>query len=77
MLVSTTHLLQQAQRGGYAVGAFNVNTELREAGLRATETHMKASGKKELVDLMEAVIEAMQKPVITKLKLFGSAGRAV
>jgi len=55
---------------------FNVNTELRETGLQATETYMRASGKKELADLMEAVIRAMQSPVMSKIRLFGSAGRA-
>lgn len=39
MLVPTTHLLQQAQRGGYAVGAFNVYTL---EGVRAVATAAEA-----------------------------------
>jgi tagatose 1,6-diphosphate aldolase GatY/KbaY len=55
---------------------FNVNTELREAGLQAAQSYLTASGNKELVDLMASVIRAMQEPVMTKIGLFGSAGRA-
>lgn len=55
---------------------FNVNTELREAGLAATRTYMSASGTQELVGLMDAVIQAIQSPVMAKIRLFGSAGRA-
>ena len=55
---------------------FNVNTELRETGLQATESYFNGPGKKELVDLMETVIRAMRDPIMVKIKLFGSAGRA-
>jgi tagatose 1,6-diphosphate aldolase GatY/KbaY len=55
---------------------FNVNTELREACLQAAQAYLSTSAKMELVELMEAVIRAMQVPVLAKLRLFGSAGRA-
>lgn len=55
---------------------FNINTELRETGLQAAQTYLNAARDKELVELMETVIQAMQVPVMDKIKLFGSAGRA-
>lgn len=61
---------------GLGVCKFNVNTELREASLQAAQSYLIASGnKKELVDLMTAVIRAIQVPVMAKIRLFGSAGR--
>jgi tagatose 1,6-diphosphate aldolase GatY/KbaY len=65
-------IVQAIARG---VCKFNVNTELREAGMQATEMYLKTSNKRELVDLMTAVIEAMQAPVMEKIKLFGSSGK--
>ena len=61
------------QRG---VCKFNVNTEIREAGLQAAATYLETHDKRELVDLMAAMIEAMQSPVKDKINLFGSEGRA-
>lgn len=55
---------------------FNVNTELRQAALQAAQQYLSISATCELVDLMETVIEAMQAPVMAKIRLFGSAGRA-
>jgi tagatose 1,6-diphosphate aldolase GatY/KbaY len=55
---------------------FNVNTELREAGLQATGHYFKRTGKKELVALMTAVIDAIKVPVMAKIQLFGSSGKA-
>ena len=66
-------ILQAIARG---VCKFNVNTELREAGLQATDHYFKETRKKELVALMAAVIDAMQVPVLAKIQLFGSSGRA-
>ena len=55
---------------------FNVNTELREAGMQATARYFERTTQKELVDLMAAVIDAMQVPVMAKIQLFGSSGKA-
>lgn len=55
---------------------FNVNTELRQAALQAAQQYLSTCVKMELVDLMEAVIRAMQAPAMAKIRLFGSAGRA-
>ena len=55
---------------------FNVNTELRETCMQAIEKYLKTSTKRELVDLMTAVIEAMRAPVMEKIRLFGSRGKA-
>ena len=55
---------------------FNVNTELRSACLAAGSGYLAATEKPELVARMEAEIEAMQAPVISKIRLFRSEGRA-
>lgn len=62
----TGRIAESAHRRGYAV----------EAGLQAAESYFNGPGEKELVDLMETVIRAMQDPIMAKIKLFGSAGRA-
>lgn len=66
-------ILQAIELG---VCKFNVNTEIRETGLQAAHDYFNQATKIELVDLMESVIEAMQVPIMEKIKLFGSAGRA-
>ena len=55
---------------------FNVNTELREAGLQAANNYLETTARAELVDMMHAMIRAMQIPVMSKIQLFGSNGRA-
>lgn len=78
VLHGTSGLPDTMIRQAIATGVckFNVNTELREAGLQAAESYFKAPGEKELVDLMGKVILAMQNPIMAKIRLFGSAGRA-
>jgi tagatose 1,6-diphosphate aldolase GatY/KbaY len=78
VLHGTSGLPDAMIKHAIAAGAckFNVNTELREAGLQAAQSYLTASGNKELVDLMATVIHAMQDPVMAKIRLFGSAGHA-
>lgn len=66
-------ILQAIARG---VCKFNVNTELRKAGMQATAHYVQQNRKKELVELMTAVIEALQAPVMEKIRRFGSRGKA-
>lgn len=55
---------------------FNVNTELREAYLRAVESRWQVAPPPDLLDLMQDAINAMRAVVSTKLDLFGSVGKA-
>lgn len=55
---------------------FNVNTEVREAYLRSLKGDLNAPKSPDLVQLMQRAIDAMQNVVATKLRLFGSNGRA-
>jgi tagatose 1,6-diphosphate aldolase GatY/KbaY len=55
---------------------FNVNTELREAYVRALRESLAASPSTELLELLQAAVNHMQDVVAVKLRLFGSAGRA-
>jgi len=55
---------------------FNVNTELREAGMQAADRYFRQTTQRELVELMTAVIDAMQIPIMKKIRLFGSSGQA-
>lgn len=66
-------ILRTIARG---VCKFNVNTELREAGMQATDRFINRTRKKELVALMAEVIDALQVPVRAKIQLFGSSGKA-
>lgn len=59
----------------HGICKFNVNTELRSAALAAVGRYIQSTDKPALIGLMEAQIEAMQRPIIEKLKLFGSVGR--
>lgn len=54
---------------------FNINTELRSAYLGAAKDFLNGPESPELVELMQAVIQAMKKPVMSKLVLFGSVGK--
>jgi tagatose 1,6-diphosphate aldolase GatY/KbaY len=55
---------------------FNVNTELRKACLSTGKAYLSSAEKPELVERMQAEIRAMQEPVISKIRLFQSEGRA-
>lgn len=54
---------------------FNVNTEVRQAYVEALQERLASSRSPDLLDLMQSVITAMQAVVVTKLRLFGSAGK--
>jgi tagatose 1,6-diphosphate aldolase GatY/KbaY len=56
---------------------FNVNTEVRGAYLDALRSSLCSSPKADLLDVMQAAVSAMQAVVAEKLRLFGSAGKAV
>jgi tagatose 1,6-diphosphate aldolase GatY/KbaY len=55
---------------------FNVNTELRKACLAAGGAYLADADQPELVDRMQVEIRAMQATVISKIRLFGSEGKA-
>jgi tagatose 1,6-diphosphate aldolase GatY/KbaY len=55
---------------------FNVNTEVREAYLDAIRQRLDSSPAPDLVDLMAAAENAMMAVVASKIRLFGSSGRA-
>ncbi len=55
---------------------FNVNTEVREAYVGALKEQFE-TGAPELLDLMQAAETAMRRVVAEKLRLFGSAGKAI
>jgi tagatose 1,6-diphosphate aldolase GatY/KbaY len=54
---------------------FNVNTEVRDAYVRALRQAFGAPGPTELLPLMTQAVDAMQSVVSAKLQLFGSQGR--
>lgn len=54
----------------------NVNTELRIAYRQATEKALKDSDEVAIYKIMPPVIAAVQKVVETKIRLFGSVGKA-
>lgn len=55
---------------------FNVNTEVREAYLSAIKSYLSETNKTELTDMMTASVQAMQAQVTSKIRLFGSGGKA-
>ena len=55
---------------------FNVNTEVRGAYLSAAKKYLDDTKRPELTDMMAMVISAMQAQVESKIKLFGSGGKA-
>ncbi len=55
---------------------FNVNTEVRGAYLDSLRASLAASKPPDLVDLMQAAIQSMQAVIVSKIRLFGSQGRA-
>lgn len=67
-------MVQQAMRLG--VCKFNVNTEIREAYIRALRQCLQEVTSPDLLDVMERVEGAMEAAVVAKLQLFGATGRA-
>lgn len=80
MRTPTTKLLETARDRGFAVGAFNINTEVRSAYTGALreliEKSFANSSAVELIDLMQESICRMKEAVQAKLCLFGSADQA-
>ena len=58
------------------VSKLNVSTEVRTAYLRALRTQLDGGASTEMIPLMEHVSDAMRGVIVTKIQLFGSAGRA-
>ena len=54
---------------------FNVNTEVRQAYVGALQERLVSSKSPDLLELMQSAITAMQAVIMTKLRLFGSAGK--
>jgi tagatose 1,6-diphosphate aldolase GatY/KbaY len=54
----------------------NVNTELRDAYLRALRQTLATSPATDLLELLRAAVNDMQAVVVAKLRLFGSSARA-
>jgi tagatose 1,6-diphosphate aldolase GatY/KbaY len=54
---------------------FNVNTEVRDAYVRALRQAIGSPGPTDLLALMTQTVAAMQSVVSAKLRLFGSAGK--
>jgi len=60
----------------HGVTKFNVNTEIRTAYIHSLSSRFKNGHLPELVDLIRSGIAAMQDPIKTKIRLFGSASKA-
>ncbi len=54
----------------------NVNTEVRQAYIDSLKRSLSSPSPPDLVQLMQAAIEAMREVVASKLRLFNSAGKA-
>ena len=76
VLHGASGLPEDAIRQSIARGVckFNVNTEVRQA-YSGTIRMMPASA--DLLDIMQAVVDAMRHVVVEKMQLFGSSGRVV
>jgi len=61
---------------GLGVCKFNVNTEVRTAYLEAVRQLIADNSRVELVQIINASIEAIKTPIREKIKLFCSVGRA-
>ena len=61
---------------GLGITKFNVNTEIRSAYLSKIKEFTQQSPAPELVDLMQAGIDAMVPQVKLKMRLFGSVNKA-
>lgn len=58
------------------VRKFNVNTEVREAYVESLARDLGSPGSHDLLELMGHATDAMRAVVVSKLRLFGSAGKA-
>lgn len=58
------------------VRKFNVNTEVREAYLGSLKESLSTADAPDLVELMRRAVDAMQAVVSSKIRLFGSTGKA-
>lgn len=58
------------------VRKFNVNTEVRDAYGAALRQHLTEQPNADLLNLMNAAVEAMEVVIVEKLRLFGSADKA-
>ncbi len=54
---------------------FNVNTEVRQAYLRALKKYLDSSQSPDLLELMQSAIATMKAVIFAKLQLFGSVGK--
>eukprot|EP00898_Chlorokybus_atmophyticus_P007744 jgi/Chlat1/7971/Chrsp69S07405 len=55
---------------------FNVNTEVRKAGVERMKKELGGGGDGELVGVLGGMVEAMAEVVAAKMRLFGSSGKA-
>ena len=78
VLHGASGLPENAVRSAIELGVakFNVNTEMRSAYIDALRREFKSEAPPDLLPLMQSAVEAMQKVVVEKLRLFGSAGKA-
>jgi tagatose 1,6-diphosphate aldolase GatY/KbaY len=67
-------MIEEAIKHG--VCKFNVNTEIRNAYIKALASRLATDSKVELVSLMQESIQAMKEPVQAKIKLFSSNNKA-
>ncbi len=65
-----------AQSIQLGVSKFNVNTEVRQAYMQALKDEMCSASPKDLLEIAEEAIAAMQQVITEKLQLFGSVGKA-
>ncbi len=65
-----------AQSIQLGVCKFNVNTEVRQAYMQALKDEICGANPKDLLEISEVAITAMQQVIAQKLELFGSVGKA-
>jgi tagatose 1,6-diphosphate aldolase GatY/KbaY len=58
------------------VSKFNVNTEVRQAYLKALQGELCGQSPSDLLEIAETAIGAMEAVITEKLELFGSVGKA-
>jgi tagatose 1,6-diphosphate aldolase GatY/KbaY len=78
VLHGASGLPESAVRSAIELGVakFNVNTEMRSAYIDALRREFTSEPTPDVLPLMQSAVEAMQKVVAEKLRLFGSAGKA-
>lgn len=69
-----TKMIQQSIELG--VCKFNVNTEVRKKYLQFWREYGQTDSKTDLLNCQKAVTETMQEVIATKMRLFGSSGKA-